>query len=108
MLIPAGRRHVTKRTTGASHDRHLCAHGVNRPRSAAVTCSPSVTRCCASSIPPHLVGAANLAARCHVVVLDQAIDGPWRYEAGKKSLPERGDYQGRETAGRDGPAPAGA
>jgi hypothetical protein len=29
MLIPAGRRRVTKRTTGAGHDRHLCAHGVN-------------------------------------------------------------------------------
>ena len=53
MLVPAGRHHgsatdgegrgrrVTKRTVGASHDRHLCAHGVNRSRSAAVTCSRS-------------------------------------------------------------------
>jgi hypothetical protein len=35
------RRRVTKRTAGTGHDRHLCAHGVTRPRSAAVTCSPS-------------------------------------------------------------------
>ena len=45
MLVPAGRHHdaasngegrrrrVTKRTAGASRDRHLCAHGVNRSRS---------------------------------------------------------------------------
>ena len=51
LLVPASRHHgaadggegrrrrVTTRTAGASHDRHLCAHGVNRPRSAAVTCS---------------------------------------------------------------------
>jgi hypothetical protein len=47
------RRRVTKRTAGASHDRHLSAHGVNRPR-----------------------GAAKLVAGCHVVLFDQAIDGP--------------------------------
>jgi hypothetical protein len=53
LLAPAGRHHraagggedrrhrVTTRTGGAGHDRHLCAHDVNRPRSAAVTCSPN-------------------------------------------------------------------
>jgi hypothetical protein len=34
------RRRVTKRAARTGHDRHLCAHGANRPRSAAVTCSP--------------------------------------------------------------------
>jgi hypothetical protein len=33
------RRRVTKRTACTGHDRHLCAHGVTRPRSAAATCS---------------------------------------------------------------------
>jgi len=33
-------RSITKRTR-TGHDRHLCAHGVNRSGSAPVTCSPS-------------------------------------------------------------------
>jgi len=89
MLVPAGRHHdaaadgedrrrrVTKRTAGASRDRHLCAHGVNRSRSGAVTCSPSrctLVRIMNSSF--HLVGAAKLVAGCHVVLPGQAIGGP--------------------------------
>jgi len=50
---------------------------VNRPRSAAVTCSPSRSTFCASRVPPsHLTGAAKLVVQCDVVLLDHAIDGP--------------------------------
>jgi len=32
---------VIKRTASSGHDRHRCAHGVTRPKSAAARCSPS-------------------------------------------------------------------
>ena len=40
----AYRCRVTKRTASTSHDRHRCAHGATRPKSAAARCSPSRSR----------------------------------------------------------------
>src|SRR6266568_1480255 len=71
------RRRVTKRTACTGHDRHLCAHGVTRPGSAAVTCSPSrstLLRIMNSSFSSHRRSEA--VVQCHVVLLDHAIDGP--------------------------------
>src|SRR4029077_344278 len=67
---------VTKRTASTGHDRHRCAHGVTRPKSAAARCLPSRSRLF------RVVNSSFSSHRCSEVVAwrllvlpDHAIGG---------------------------------